>query len=105
MTSGVEWHRCDGGAGDVGLDIAGVGLEDGDVVEDGDGLLIAARGEGEIGACGLAQDDGDAAALQVLESGGGDVEGVGAGVEVGEEIIAGGGGDGLLADAGGGLGE
>ena len=54
-------------------------------------------------ADGLAEDDGDAGAVEVLEAGGGDVDAVGAGVEMGEEVVAGGGGDGLLVDVGGGF--
>ena len=41
--AGVERHRDDGGAGDVGLDVAGLGLEERGVGVDGDGLAGRCR--------------------------------------------------------------
>jgi hypothetical protein len=100
----VEGHRNDDGDGDVGLDVAGLGLQDGGVGVDCDGLLTA-DGEDEIDADGLAYAEGDAGAVEALEASGRDAEAIGTGIELGEEVVACGGGDGRLADARGGLGE
>ena len=64
-----------------------------------------AEREGEVDGDGLADGGGDAGAGEVLEAGRGDVEPVGAGDELGEGVVAGGRGDGLLADVGGEVGE
>ena len=101
----VERHRDDGGAGDVGLDLARLCLEEGRVAVDGYGLAVASRAEDEVGVDGLAEDDGDAGAAEMLESRRCHVDAIDARVEIGEEVVACAGAGGGLMQVGRGLGQ
>jgi hypothetical protein len=68
-------------AGDGGLDVTGLGLQERGVGVDSDGLLATYR-EDEIYADGLSYAERDAGAIELLEAGGGDVDAVGAGIEL-----------------------
>jgi hypothetical protein len=85
---------------DLGADVGAIGFKGGGLVGDGDGLGLAAGFEGDVIADGAVDGDLHVARHRGLEAVAGDGDGVDAGWEEGEFVIAAGIGLGGVLDAG-----
>ena len=98
--AGVEGEFLNLGAVDGGSDVGRGGVDLGGAGFDADGVGDGADGELGVDADGLRGADIDVVGFGFLEAGFFEGEGVGAGGDLGEEVVAGGVGEGFAAEGG-----
>ena len=98
--AGIEGEFLNLGAVDGGADVGRGGVDLGGAGFDADGVGDGADGELGVDADGLRGADIDVVGFGFLEAGFFEGEGVGAGGDLGQEVVAGGVGEGFAAEGG-----